>query len=290
MIHNFVPVSHIIQQFNLSPNKTLGQNYLCDENILQDIASINGSLRGYSAIEIGCGPGGLSQMLLNNDVKHLHIIEKDRRFIKASQGWITPFLDRVKIEHADILQIEFTQLVLVHPTVLITNLPYNITSDFLLKAITHNTRIPDKKFTHMTMLLQKEVVQRLQGIPGQKNYGRMSVLTQLTHEIVEHFDIPAHKFFPPPKIVSTLVSLFPRNLKTTFPLTAIEKITQVFFNNRRKKIGYSMKKLFVDCQVISNKLCLDLNLRPEDLSPQNYLDLALLYCQHNHHKAKNTQA
>ena len=127
-------------------------------------------------------------------------------------------------------------------------------------------------------MFQKEVADRIMAKTNSKNYGRLSIISNWRMNIKKEFDISPNCFFPKPKIDSTLLSFEPKkkyfNIKNPHNL---EKITKVFFNQRRKMIKKPLKQIFGEPDIILEKLKIDINLRPQNLSPLNYFEIAKEY-------------
>ena len=124
-------------------------------------------------------------------------------------------------------------------------------------------------------MFQKEVADRILGKVNEKNYGRLSIISNWKLKIKREFDIDASAFFPKPKVKSTLLSMVPKN--NYFKITnaqKLEEITSIFFNQRRKMIKKPLNKIFNNSERIIKKLNIDTNLRPQNLKPEVYFELA----------------
>ena len=127
-------------------------------------------------------------------------------------------------------------------------------------------------------MFQKEVADRILAKTNSKNYGRLSIISNWRLEIKKEFSISSQCFYPKPNVDSTLLSFFPK--KDFFYLKNpknLEKITQIFFNQRRKMIKNPLRQIFKDPDQIAEKLKLNINLRPQNLSPKNYFDITKEY-------------
>jgi len=153
---------------------------------------------------------------------------------------------------------------------IIANLPYNIGSPLLISWL-HQTSLVKS----MTLMLQKEVVDRIVGKPGTKAYGRLSVICQIVCEVKKAFDVSPKAFYPEPKIWSSIIHLKPKeNIPDEKILSKLEEITNIAFSGRRKMIKSSLKTLSSDIGSIIQKLGINDNLRAENLTPEDYLALA----------------
>ena len=130
----------------------------------------------------------------------------------------------------------------------------------------------------MTLMLQREVVDRICARLGTKSYGRLSVISQLHCQVKKCFDVSPKAFYPPPAVHSAIVKLVPINNEITPELTeTVELITRLAFGERRKMIKSSLKRLTPKIENLFAKLGIDSSCRAENLSPENYLSLAKLY-------------
>ena len=156
-------------------------------------------------------------------------------------------------------------------------MPYNISTEILCKWILN---LDDNKiwFKNLILMFQKEVADRIISSFNTSDYGRLSILTNWKLNVKKIFDIKPNSFSPRPKVDSTLLFFTPKDkfqkLKNPFVL---EKITRIFFSHRRKMIKKPFKQLFSNNLNLSNKLNIDLNMRPQNLSFETYYKLAYEY-------------
>lgn len=268
MPHALPTLREIIQHFGLAPKKSLGQNFLTDPQLLRRIAQSAGSLNNANVLEIGPGPGGLTRAILELGAQSLTVIERDDRCIAALDLLNQAYPHRLSIVSDDALQIK-PQDIMTESFKIIANLPYNIGTILLLNWFQDLERIES-----ITVLLQKEVVLRLNAKPKTKDYGRLSVITQWLCQVNRQFDIGPSAFYPPPKVVSTVVTLVPKNLspqeKELTPL--IEKITQAAFAQRRKMLRTTVKNILSEEDLLACQI--QPTQRAEELSVQDYANLA----------------
>ena len=256
----------------IKPKKSLGQNFLSDKNIIKKIVDVGKINSHDNIIEIGPGTGNLTEFILKKKPKKIILIEKD---YKLAKSLYEKFNDTVNIKNEDILnfQIKNTSK---EKFIIYGNLPYNISTEILAKWITD-----DEKFESTNKLIfmfQKEVADRIIAKINSKNYGRLSIISNWKLNIKKEFDINPKSFFPKPKVDSTLLSFVPR--KDFFHIKKpanLEKITRIFFNQRRKMIKNPLRQIFKDPDQIVEKLKLNKNLRPQNLSPKNYFDITKEY-------------
>ena len=256
----------------IKPKKSLGQNFLSDKNIIKKIVDIGKINTSDAIIEIGPGTGNLTEFILKKKPKKIILIEKDYKLVKSLYE---KFNDSVNIKNEDILNFQVKNT-LKEKFIIYGNLPYNISTEILAKWITD-----DEKFESTNKLIfmfQKEVADRILAKINSKNYGRLSIISNWRLNIKKEFDINPNSFFPKPKIDSTLLSFVPKkkyfNIKNPKNL---EKITQVFFNKKRKMIKNPLKQIFKNPDLIANKLKLNINLRPQNLTPLNYFEITKEY-------------
>ena len=200
------------------------------------------------------------------------VIEKDSELVINLQK---KFKNKLTIINDDILRINEKSL-FNEKVIVFGNLPYNISTKILSSFI----KIQDlkMKYKKFIFIFQKEVADRILANENTKNYGRLSILTSWKMDKLKLLDIDPKFFYPKPKVWSTLISLTPKSdyqkLKNSNDL---ENITNVFFKQRRKMIKKPMKQLFKDYETISKKLDLDLNLRPQNISVNKYLEICKSY-------------
>ncbi|MCL7715107.1 16S rRNA (adenine(1518)-N(6)/adenine(1519)-N(6))-dimethyltransferase RsmA [Stenotrophomonas mori] len=193
--------------FTAPAKKQLGQHFLADAHYVEKIVLAVNPKPGDRLVEIGPGQGAITFPLLRRHPQ-LTVIEFDRDLIAPLTAAAAP-LGELNIVHRDVLQVDFTALAGGTPIRLVGNLPYNISSPILFHALEHAPAISD-----MTFMLQKEVVDRMAAAPGNKVYGRLSVMLQAWCEVSALFVVPPGAFRPPPKVDSAVVRLVPRDPAT----------------------------------------------------------------------------
>lgn len=262
------PLRDVIAKYDLRAQKSLGQNFLLDLNLTGRIAGFGGPLDKINVVEIGPGPGGLTRAILDHGAKHLTVIERDHRCIQAQEEIATAYPGRLTIIEGDALAHNPATLVPA-PRSIIANLPYNIATPLLIGWLKNI-----KAYDSLTLMFQKEVADRLLAEPGSKAYGRLSVMAQWLCHVRPAFNIDPKAFTPPPKVVSTVVHLTPRET----PLAeanwdAMEKVVGEAFGKRRKMLRASLKSLNLDMESIG----IDPTLRAENLSISDFCALSRLY-------------
>mgnify|MGYP001188566575 CR=1 FL=1 len=254
------------------PKKSLGQNFLIDNNIINIITQVGNINSDDIVLEIGPGTGNLTKGILISKPKKLIVIEKDSNLSNRLEE---KFKDKIKVINDDILKIDEKKLS-NEKMIIFGNLPYNISSQILVKWIRLNhLNSFSKKFI---LMFQKEVADRIAAKFNEKNYGRLSILTAWRLDIKKIRDISPKSFYPVPKVESTILIMKPKNnfFKLKNPKN-LEYITNVFFNQKRKMIKKPINFLFKNSEIIVKKLKLDLKLRPQNLSPENYFEICREY-------------
>ncbi len=258
----------------LNLKKSLGQNFLIDKNIIEKIASIQ-DLKSQFILEIGPGSGNLTKKLLEKKVKKMILIEKDLRFCELLKQKFSE-QNNLKIENKDILKYNFENYNL-NDTIVFGNLPYNISTQILVKFISVKKWPPF--FNKIIFMFQKEVADRILAKTNTKEYGRISILTNFRLDIIGNFKISKNCFFPKPKVDSKIVIFKPKT-KINYKISNIknlEKITNIFFSNRRKMINKPLSKIFKNHVSVAEKLKIKLHLRPSELSNDDYYKLTEYY-------------
>lgn len=267
------PLKQIIKDYSLSADKSLGQNFLLDMNLLRKIAKLAGAKQGETFLEIGAGPGGLTRALLTEGADEVIVIEKDSRCIPILQNIQKIYPKRLKIIEGDALKMDFNSL-FEKPYRIATNLPYNISSDFITGLLTQKDY--PKKWLSATMMLQKEFAIRCQESENSKEYGRLSVLCSLTCKTEILFDVHPSNFTPPPKIMSCVTRIIPHDESITFDLKTLENLTRATFGQRRKMLRSSLKQITSNPEELCKQANISPELRADHLSPQDYLNLCQL--------------
>ncbi|PPR25676.1 MAG: Ribosomal RNA small subunit methyltransferase A [Alphaproteobacteria bacterium MarineAlpha9_Bin4] len=265
-------IKEIIEKYEIRPKKKLGQNFIFDKNILNKITERIEPLNNFLIVEIGPGPGGLTNMLLKKKPKSILLIEKDLAFKKILEDLTSQFskID-TKIMMQDFLKIDLynSEIFKKNKVKFISNLPYYISTQILMKILPL-----EKNVYQLIFMFQKEVADRLLAKPNNKDYSRLSVITQYSCEIKKLFNIRASVFFPKPKVDSCLLSFTPKNKIRKDIFNAIKKITKLAFEKRRKTINNSLSSI----EGI-NKLFINLKINPhfraENISVEQYTALAV---------------
>lgn len=248
------------------PRKQFGQNFLKDQTVLEKIIRYIQPQAKQTFLEIGPGQGALTDQLLNL-VHQLTVVEIDRDLVAALK---IKYLDNEKIHiiNQDALAFQLSSIT-NHAIRIVGNLPYNISTPLLLHFFQQIQLVQD-----MTFLLQKEVVDRICAEPGNKQYGRLSIISQYYCHCEPLFTVPPEAFYPAPKVQSALVRLTPQDNREAIDISKLELVTRTAFNQRRKTLSNTLKK----CIPIGSikEAGIDPSLRPEQLSLTDFITLSKL--------------
>ena len=261
----------------IKPKKSLGQNFLVDKNIIKKIVSL-ASYKNFHNIEIGPGTGNLSEEIIkNNKPRKLSLIEKDKKLCELLEK---KFKNKVKIYNSDILKFNLEEIV-DKDTIIFGNLPYNISTQVLIKLIKFKYWPP--KFKKAVLMFQKEVAERIIAKPNSKDYGRLSIISKWRFNITKSIIVSKNCFYPRPKVQSTVLICEPKKVKN-FKIQNIdnlEKITNVFFTGKRKMINKAFKKLFGKNESFLKKINLSSSLRPNQITEEQFYRITEFFEKRN---------
>ena len=250
------------------PRKRFGQNFLQTPYIIDNIIRALNPQRDDNVVEIGPGMGALTKPLMR-ELNHLTTIEIDRD-LQALLKSMPNAETQLTLVDADALTIDYSQF--GEKIRVIGNLPYNISTPLLLHLLHFTHHIDDMHF-----MLQKEVVQRIAAHPGNKTYGRLSVIVQYFCEVEALFDVPPEAFDPQHKVDSAVVRLTPYAI-SPYPQVAfanLERLIACAFSMRRKTLANNLKPLFSASELIEKSI--DPTRRPEQISVADYVKLACFF-------------
>lgn len=251
----------------VKPKKFLGQHFLKDLKVAQDIANTVDACPDLPVLEVGPGMGVLTQYLLPKQ-RLLKVVELDYESVAYLREAFPQLEDNI-IED-DFLKMNLTRLFDGQPFVLTGNYPYNISSQIFFKMLENKDLIPC-----CTGMIQKEVAERMAAGPGSKTYGILSVLMQAWYKVEYLFTVHEHVFNPPPKVKSAVIRMT-RNDITQLGCneTLFKQVVKTTFNQRRKTLRNSIKPILgKDCSLTQDAL---FDKRPEQLSVQQFIDLTNL--------------
>lgn len=266
------PLREVVRRDDLLARKSLGQHFLFDLNLTRRIAAAAGDLTIGATIEVGPGPGGLTRALLAAGATALTVIERDRRFLPALEEISAHAPGRLSILLADALETDVAAIG-APPRRIVANLPYNVGTPLLIGWLAR----PDA-FASLTLMLQKEVVDRLVAAPASDAYGRLAVAAQWRWQVRRLFDVPPSAFVPPPQVVSSVVGLVPRDA----PLADadpgwLERVVAAAFGQRRKMLRSALRSLGTDPLPRLAHAGIDPGVRAETLPIEAFCALARAY-------------
>jgi|TARA_Y100000022_G_scaffold27619_1_gene21097 16S rRNA (adenine1518-N6/adenine1519-N6)-dimethyltransferase len=272
MNSNNESLKRILKKYNLKAKKRFGQNFLHDKNIINQIVK-SSSCDERFIVEVGPGPGLLTNAILEKKIKKVLAIETDKTFL--------PILEELKEKHPkkfefiinDALKVDLDKLISEKYSV-ISNLPYNISVPFIISLLIKEQPV---KWEKLTLTVQKEVADRMMAKINTKQYGRLSVLTQWRCKIKKICEIKPSCFIPPPKVISTVISIEPKNNILTPSVENFQKIVSYAFGFRRKTLKKSLSKLEIDINKLADFCEIDLSLRAQNLSVDDYINLTIGY-------------
>lgn len=269
LLNSLPTIRQILHKHNIQPSRKLGQNFLLDSDIPEQIMQVCGDLTGKTVLEIGPGVGSLTRQLLASNATKVIAIEFDAKCYDILQNLVPLAEGRLQLLHADALKTKLSSLA-TSPVTIIANLPYNIGTKLLLNWLVELPLVES-----ITVMLQKEVAQRLAAMPSCKAYGSLAILAQWLCEVTIHFDVAPENFMPPPKVISAVLTLQPRP-KPLYVCSqdALETVTRAAFNQRRKMIKSSLKSVFADPEAVLAEASIAPSLRPENVTIEQFCQLA----------------
>ena len=264
------PLREVIARHGLNASKALGQNFLLDEQLLDRIARVPGSLRGERAYEVGPGPGGLTRALLRAGAK-VTAVERDRRCLPALGELQEVFKDQLIVLEGDALSVD-EPAILGRGVHIVANLPYNVGTALLVRWLGGEAWPPWWK--SLTLMFQQEVAERIVARPNSPAYGRLAVLAGWRSEARIAMKVHRSAFVPPPKVMSAVVHLLPRPASQGVSAAMLERITAAAFGQRRKMLRRSLGAMPGALDAL-NALGIDPERRAETLSVEDFVAIAL---------------
>jgi 16S rRNA (adenine1518-N6/adenine1519-N6)-dimethyltransferase len=255
----------------IKAKKSLGQNFLIDREVLEKIVSIT-DIANKEVLEIGPGSGNLTTYILKQKPKKLYVVEKDDDLAILLKE---KFDTEIKIINDDILKVSECNISEQKLSVF-GNLPYNISTEILSKWILNIGS--NFWFESLVLMFQKEVADRIISEFNNSKYGRLSILSSWKLNVKKIIDIKPQSFSPRPKIDSSLLLFTPKeNFFELKDPKNLEKITRIFFSQRRKMLKKPFNQVFANGKQVAEKFGIDLNLRPQNLEPETYFKLVKEY-------------
>ena len=268
-------IKQIINKFRLTTKKSLGQNYILDQNITNKVTNLI-EIKNQIVLEIGPGPGCLTRSLIDKGAKKIIAVEKDQKCINALEYQKKEFLKKLIIIKGDFLKkktfskIKKEILKYKEKVTVISNLPYNSAIPILALLLTNR-----KFFNKLLLMFQEEQANRIIAKKKTKNYGRISVLAQWLCDIKKKIKLSPNCFFPKPKINSIILFFnFKKEIKNLHNENIFYEIVKKSFNQRRKTIKNSLKIKNIDIEKILIENKIKPSLRPEELDYNDFINLS----------------
>jgi len=256
----------------IKPKKSLGQNFLVDHNIIKKIVNLANLNQNDYVLEVGPGTGNLTNEILNRNPKKIWIVEKDKNLsIKLSER----YNKKIIVNNSDILTFNESKLC-KEKIIIFGNLPYNISTQILIKWILSNNSF--NSYKKLILMFQKDVAERITSKVNEKNFSRLSVVSNWRLNIKKHFDVPASCFLPKPKVESSVLTFTPKHKYIKFKNPKnLEHVTKIFFSNKRKMINKAYRSIFGINYSVSNNLKLNLKKRPSNITLDDYYKITKNY-------------
>jgi 16S rRNA (adenine1518-N6/adenine1519-N6)-dimethyltransferase len=263
------PLREVIARHGLSASKALGQNFLLDEQLLDRIAAIPGSLKGANVYEVGPGPGGLTRALLRAGA-NVTAVERDHRCLPALAEISEVFPGQLRVIEGDAMKVD-PSAEIDGPFHIASNLPYNVGTALAVGWLTSDIWPP--AWLSLTLMFQREVAGRIVAKAGDSAFGRLSVLSQWRSNA--RLAMPVHRsaFTPPPKVMSAVIHITPADQPDGVEMALLEQLTAAAFGQRRKMLRQSLKALPGALEALAAAGISD-QRRPETLNITEWIALA----------------
>ena len=254
----------------LKPKKSLGQNFLLDKNIIRKIIHAAKIESSDVVLEIGPGTGNLTEFIISQKPKEIYLVEKDEHLANELKK---KYLNKINIIKKDILKIPY-KFYSGKRFLILGNLPYNISTKILSEWCLNK----ELNVSKMVLMFQKEVAERLLANVNSKNYSRITILSKWKFDIKKIADVKPNSFFPKPKVHSSVLEFTPKGkIHEIVDPKNLEKITKVFFSQRRKMIKKPINILFKNFQFNYEKFNVKPSDRPQNLDVNKYLKIVNEY-------------
>ena len=263
------PLRDVIARHGLRAAKSLGQNFLLDEQLLDRIARVPGDLAGQRVYEVGPGPGGLTRALLRGGAQVV-AVERDRRCLPALAEVADVADGRLRVIEGDALAIEEVREAGEGAHVA-ANLPYNVGTALLVRWLGGEAWPP--WWRSLTLMFQLEVAERIVARPGTGAYGRLAVLARWRSEPRIAMKVHRSAFVPPPKVMSAVVHIVPKEAPEGVLARDLERITAAAFGQCRKMLRRSLQGVPGAVEALE-RLRIDPERRAETLSVSEFVELA----------------
>ncbi len=268
------PLREVIAKHGLIAQKSLGQNFLFDEKLLDRIAAVPGSLENENVFEVGPGPGGLTRALLRAGAK-VTAVERDQRCLPALTELADAFPGQLRVIKGDAMKIDALAEIGA-PHHVVANLPYNVGTALAVGWLGGENWPPPWK--SLTLMFQREVADRIVAAPGGSAIGRLAVLAQWRSDVKLAMPVHRSAFTPPPKVMSAVVHIVPKAMPIGVSAKQLEALTAAAFGQRRKMLRQSLKTIpgalnaLVHTGIAADR-------RAETLSIDEWVELARKICR-----------
>jgi 16S rRNA (adenine1518-N6/adenine1519-N6)-dimethyltransferase len=256
----------VIARHGLSASKALGQNFLLDEQLLDRIAAIPGSLDGEQVLEVGPGPGGLTRALLRAGAK-VTAIEMDARCLPALAELGEVFPGQLRVIEGDAMKVDHG---IEGPFHVVSNLPYNVGTALFTQWLSGEDWPP--QWRSLTLMFQQEVAQRIVAPSGGGAFGRLAILAQWRSTARLALKVHRSAFTPPPKVMSAIVHVVPKPAPEGVSAKLLSRLTEAAFGQRRKMLRQSLKGLPGALEALE-RLGIDQQRRAETLSVDEFVEV-----------------
>lgn len=264
------PIREVIARHGLAASKALGQNFLLDEQLLDRIAALPGSLAAAQVLEVGPGPGGLTRALLRAGAR-VTAIEMDRRCLPALAELGESFPGQLTVIEGDALKLDHAELMRGEPFHVLSNLPYNVGTALFVRWLSGEAWPP--LWQSLTLMFQREVAERIVAGAGDDAYGRLAVLAQWRAEARLAMKVHRSAFTPPPKVMSAIVHVTPAAMPEGVSARMLERLTEAAFGQRRKMLRQSLKGVPGALEALA-AIGIDETRRAETVSVTEFVALA----------------
>lgn len=255
-------INQLLERHGLIPRRSYGQHFLADPNLIDKVVDTAGVEAGDRVLEVGAGTGALTAALAARGARVL-AYEVDRRFRPVLEEVLAG--TGVEVRYEDALEADLAEELAGGDWRLVANLPYNVGTPLVMEVL---LSVP--VVVSLTVMLQKEVVDRLVARPGSDDYGSPSLVVALTARVVDRFTVPPHLFVPPPPVSSAVVRL--DRVERPEGLAGAVSLARTAFGQRRKMLRRSLDGIVTPDAF--ERVGLAGELRPEDVSPEGFLALA----------------
>lgn len=268
------PISSVLKRYGIVQRTRHGQHFIHDMNFTRRLARAGDGVREANVLEVGAGPGGLTRALLLEGARHVTAVERDLRCLPALEEIAARWPGKLDILVGDALELDFARSLDGRGGVtVVSNLPYQIAAPLLTRWVSEDDWLP--WWSVASIMVQKEMADRIVASPGTHNYGRLSVLLQWRTQAKVEMTVPPEVFVPPPKVQSSLLRLTPlAKPEDGFAARDLARATGAAFGNRRKMLRSSLASLGVETELLLSAAGLSPQLRAQDVPVSGYCAFA----------------